>query len=162
MYCCPGAIAILRGSALLTLSTPGYMSARGFLLNVAGMSISGSLIVLCASAICMSRFPTRLGRRHLCCSQMGLAFGVSSVLSSVSSDAITLLGVGYIVLPALGLILCAEDGSAADCGGCRVTSWTNIIVTYRARFFTAPCTPTRPGRSERRARPRLRQSDGTP
>jgi hypothetical protein len=29
LYWCPGVIAILRGSALLTLSTPGYMSACG-------------------------------------------------------------------------------------------------------------------------------------
>ncbi|MEX3929022.1 MFS transporter [Paraburkholderia sp. BR10936] len=107
-------IAIFCGVALLTLSTLGGLSARGFLLSVAGVSFSYSFIVLCASAICMSRFTAHRGGAGAiyCCSQMGLAFGVNSLVSSVSSDVITLLGVSYIALPMLGLLLCARQSAA--------------------------------------------------
>ncbi|WP_206955368.1 MFS transporter [Trinickia acidisoli] len=107
-------IPVICGSALLLLSKLGYMSAGGFLASVAGVSFSYSFIVLCASAICMSRFPTRRGAAGAvyCCSQMAIAFGVNSVVSSVSSDIVTLLGVSYMALPALGLFLCARMGAA--------------------------------------------------
>jgi hypothetical protein len=39
---------------------------------------------------------------------MRLAFGMNSVVSSISSEVITLLGVSHIVLPALRLFLCAR------------------------------------------------------
>lgn len=107
-------IAMLCGVALLALSKLGAMSAPGFLLSVAGVSFSYSFIVLCASAICMDRFPARRGAAGAiyCCSQMGLAFGVNSLVSSVSNDVVTLLGVSYVVLPALGLMLCARQSAA--------------------------------------------------
>jgi DHA1 family bicyclomycin/chloramphenicol resistance-like MFS transporter len=104
-------IAMLCGVALLALKKLGAMSAPGFLLGVAGVSFSYSFIVLCASAICMDCFPARRGAAGAiyCCSQMGLAFGVNSLVSAVSSDVVTLLGVSYVVLPALGLLLCARQ-----------------------------------------------------
>lgn len=103
-------IPIICGSALLILSELGYMSAWGFLLSVSGVSFSYSFIVLCASAIAMSRFPSRRGAAGAlyCCSQMALAFGVNSVVSSISNDVIMLLGISYVVFPALGLFLCAR------------------------------------------------------
>ena len=103
-------IPVICGSALLILSKLGYMSAWGFLLSMAGVSFSYSFIVLCASAIAISRFPSRRGAAGAiyCCSQMALSFGVNSVVSSVSNDVITLLGVSYMVFPALGLFLCAR------------------------------------------------------
>ncbi|MGA3251590.1 MAG: MFS transporter [Paraburkholderia sp.] len=106
-------IPVICGSALLILSALGCISAWGFLLSVAGVSFSYSFIVLCASAISISRFPTRRGAAGAvyCCSQMALSFGVNSAVSSVSNNLITLLGVSYIVLPACGLLLCTRMGA---------------------------------------------------
>lgn len=110
------AILIVCGAALLALWKTGSLSARTFLLANAGVFFSYSFIVLCASAISIGRFPERRGAAGAiyCCSQMGLAFGVNSVVSSLSGSVVTLVGASYIALPAVGLFLCSRMASKSS------------------------------------------------
>ena len=110
------AILIVCGAALLGLWKTGYLSAGTFLLANAGVFFSYSFIVLCASAISLGRFPAKRGAAGAiyCCSQMGLAFGVNGIVSSLSGDVVALVGASYIVLPALGLLLCGAMASKAS------------------------------------------------
>ncbi|GAC1405708.1 MAG: multidrug effflux MFS transporter [Burkholderiaceae bacterium] len=100
-------ILLVCGSSLLMLSELGHLSALSFLLSISGVFFSYTFIVLCASAISMSPFTDKRGAAGAIysCSQMGLAFAVNSTVSSLSSNAVALLGISYIVLPALGLYL---------------------------------------------------------
>lgn len=108
-------ITLLCGAALLIVAQLGLMSAWVFLACVAGISFSYSFIVLCASALAINRFPTRRGAAGAlyCCSQMGLAFGVNSLVSAAGNDVVALLGVSYVMLPVLGLGLCLRMRTAS-------------------------------------------------
>lgn len=100
-------ILLICGSSLLILSELGRLSTLSFLFSVCGVFFSYTFIVLCASAISMSPFTDKRGAAGAVysCSQMALAFAVNSAVSSLSSNAVALLGISYIVFPALGLYL---------------------------------------------------------
>ncbi|BBQ03135.1 multidrug effflux MFS transporter [Paraburkholderia fungorum] len=101
-------ILLVCGSSLLVLSRLDGLSTFSFLASISGVFFSYTFIVLCASAISMSPFSDKRGAAGAVysCSQMALAFAVNSVVSSLSGNAVALLGVTYIVLPAVGLYLC--------------------------------------------------------
>jgi len=78
-----------------------------FLLSISGVFFSYTFIVLCASAMSMVPFTDKRGAAGAVysCSQMALAFAVNATVSSLSGNAVTLLGTSFIVLPTVGLFL---------------------------------------------------------
>lgn len=100
-------ILLVCGLSLLALLKFGYLSALSFLLSVSCVLFSYTFIVLCASAISMTPFTDKRGAAGAIysCSQMALAFVVNSFVSLLSTNAVLLLGVTYIVLPLLGLYI---------------------------------------------------------
>ncbi|WP_338525885.1 multidrug effflux MFS transporter [Pseudomonas batumici] len=100
-------ILIGCGASLLTLSELGHLSLVSFLLSVSGVFFSYTFIVLCASAMSMAPFTDKRGAAGAVysCSQMALAFAVNAAVSSLSSNAVVLLGTSFIVLPVVGLVL---------------------------------------------------------
>nr|WP_254616741.1 multidrug effflux MFS transporter [Burkholderia metallica] len=100
-------ILMICGFSLLVLSRLGRLSVPTFLLSVSGVFFSYTFIVLCASAMSMAPFTDKRGAAGAIysCSQMALAFAVNTIVSSLSDDAVVLLGTTFIVLPALGIAL---------------------------------------------------------
>ncbi|CAI8776436.1 Bcr/CflA family efflux transporter [Pseudomonas sp. IT-347P] len=101
-------ILLACGTSLLMLSRLWGLSTFSFLVSVSGVFFSYTFIVLCASAISMTPFSDKRGAAGAVysCSQMVLAFAVNSIVSSFSGSEVVLLGVTFIVLPAIGLLLC--------------------------------------------------------
>ena len=77
------------------------------LIDVNILRIDYTFIVLCASAMSMAPFTDKRGAAGAVysCSQMALAFAVNSAVSSLSGNAVTLLGTSFILLPSVGLFL---------------------------------------------------------
>lgn len=98
-------ILLACGSLLLTLSKLHWLTTVTFLASVAGVFFSYTFIVLCASAMSMTPFTDKRGAAGAIysCSQMALAFVVNVAVSAVPGDAVLLLGISYLVLPAAGL-----------------------------------------------------------
>jgi len=107
-------ILLACGSCLLILGRYDLLSTPSFMLSVSGVFFSYTFIVLCASAISMSPFTDKRGAAGAVysCSQMALAFIVNSVVSSMSSNAVALLGMTYLALPVAGLYLCGRMQAA--------------------------------------------------
>ena len=106
-------ILLACGTSLLALSWLNLLSSGTFLLSMAGVLFSYTFIVLCASAMSMAPFTDKRGAAGAVysCSQMALAFFVTTTVSSLSDNAAALLGATYLVLPALGLMLCTKIGA---------------------------------------------------
>jgi len=100
-------ILIVCGASLLLLSELDHLSVWSFLLSVSGVFFSYTFIVLCASAMSMAPFTDKRGAAGAVysCSQMALAFAVNSAVSSLSGNAVALLGTSFILLPSVGLFL---------------------------------------------------------
>jgi len=100
-------ILIVCGASLLLLSELDHLSVWSFLLSVSGVFFSYTFIVLCASAMSMAPFTDKRGAAGAVysCSQMALAFAVNTAVSSLSGNAVALLGTSFILLPSVGLFL---------------------------------------------------------
>lgn len=114
------AILVACGLSLLILETADTLLVMTFLPSVAGVLFSYTFIVLCASAISMMPFTDKRGAAGALysCSQMALAFAVSTLVIAFAGDGVLLLAISYLVLPVVGLVMLRtipiEDGSESS------------------------------------------------